>query len=389
MKKTLLLFLITISFQLQAQEQVESASIDSISYAQYMEGDWDGLIATGKLAAEAGIDFKWLQQRLGYAYFIKKQYYRSMQHYENALKYDQGDMLTHLYLYYNGIYTGDAAYARYHASRLSPEYLESTGQKAFRILDAIDVEYSYKIAKYESRENAHYRRFGLSSWLGWGLNLYQTLTDYKQTTDYTTLNSQNEYFGLLNWNIKGNSNLSAAYHYVGTRVVQDPDTFFTPGHMFFLKAHHKFNRFDLSLTGAQFSNEWINSFQTGLHAGVGFAGTHNAYFKSSLYRIWETGLDYDYSRFVFRQTAGISPWKYLWTEASVTLGNLYHFIDDNGLYIYNSLDATTFRAGMSVFGFVSKNLTLYANYSYDEKYTYLWGNPYTQHSITGGIIWKI
>lgn len=389
MKKILLLLLIGISFQLQAQEQVETATIDSISYAQFTTGDWDGLIATGQLADEAGVDFKWLQQRLGYAYFIKKQYYRSMRHYENALKYDQGDMITHLYLYYNGIYTGDGAYARYHAGRLSRGFLESTGQTALRVLDAIDVEYSYKIAKDESRENAHYKRFGLNSLLGWGVSLYQTVTDYKQITDYTTQNSQNEYYGLLNWNIKGNNNLSAAYHYVGTRVVTDPDTLYIPGHMIYLKAHRKINRFDLSISGANYNSEWINSFQTGFHAGVGFAGTHNVYLKSSLYRIWEKGLDYDYSRFVFRQTAGISPWKYLWTEASVTLGNLYHFIDDNGLYIYNALDATTFRTGLSVFGYVSKNLTLYGNYSYDEKYFYLWDITYPQHSITGGIIWKI
>ena len=45
----------------------EVAVIDSITYQHYLAGEWDELIETGKTALERGIDFKWLQQRLGYA----------------------------------------------------------------------------------------------------------------------------------------------------------------------------------------------------------------------------------------------------------------------------------------------------------------------------------
>ena len=45
--------------------------------------------------------------------------------------------------------------------------------------------------------------------------------------------------------------------------------------------------------------------------------------------------------------------------------------------------------GASLFWYAKKHLTLYANYSYEEKnITEYVTDPYYQHSITGGIIWK-
>ena len=79
----------------------------------------------------------------------------------------------------------------------------------------------------------------------------------------------------------------------------------------------------------------------------------------------------------------------LWTEAYVNLGNLNQFIDNNGLYFYNSLDPTTFRTGISGFWYVCKPLTIYLNYNYDTKKIFTDNLFYNQHSITGGLIWKI
>ena len=84
----------------------EVAVIDSITYQHYLAGEWDELIETGKTALERGIDFKWLQQRLGYAWFVKGNYYNSKKHYRQSLHFDPKDELTHLYLYYANTNTG-------------------------------------------------------------------------------------------------------------------------------------------------------------------------------------------------------------------------------------------------------------------------------------------
>ncbi|MDD3194610.1 MAG: hypothetical protein PHU68_02265, partial [Paludibacter sp.] len=42
-----------------ADEKPTLAGIDSISYQQFLVGDWDGLVATAGVAKANNIDFKW------------------------------------------------------------------------------------------------------------------------------------------------------------------------------------------------------------------------------------------------------------------------------------------------------------------------------------------
>lgn len=385
--RIIVLLLFFYSLLSYANNQVSIVSIDSLSYVQFNAGDWDGLIETAELAKKNNIDFKWLQQRVGYAYFVKKQYYKSMRHYEKALDYDD-DEISRLYLYYNGVYTGRTAFARFQASQLSEITLTEVREKQYRLTDAVDLEYSYKMPDNPSTHQGLYKRLGLNSQLGYKLNLYQSFSTFNQSTD-TTQTRQNEYFVLLGWNPAAKTNISIGYHYVGSKVVYGADTFNYPGNFFYGKITQQLNRFDLALSGASFKNEWLDSKQLGVHLGVNFAGSNNINLTSSYYRIVETGLDYSYGRNVFKQTAGIMLFNKQWTEAYVNLGNLNQFIDNNGLYFYNSLDPTTFRTGISGFLYVCKPLTIYLNYNYDTKKIITDNLFYNQHSITGGLIWKI
>lgn len=371
-----------------AGEKITPAYIDSISLQHYLLGNWDEVILSGKQAKENNIDFKLLQQRIGYAYFNKRQYYKSMQHYENALTFDKQDEITHLYLYYNAINIGDIAYARYHAKKLSDDYRTYIAQAHYRPIDAIDVEFSYKAPEYEKIHNAMYKRIGLNSMIGYQFNLYQTFSGFSQSTD-STQTTQDEYFVLLGWNPTAKTNLSLGYHSVKTNVLFGGDNYYYPGNIIFGKISQRINRMYFTVSGANFHNEFIDSKQIGMNIGVGFSAKNNIHLTSSYYRIFETTLGIQNDRNVFKQTASVFLSKRILTEASISSGNLNHFIDNNGLYIYNALDPTTFRTGLSVFGFINKSLTLYINYTFDEKLITTRNQLYNQHSVTGGIIWKI
>ncbi len=386
--RIIVLLLFFYSLLSYANNQVSVVSIDSLSYAQFNAGDWDGLIETAELAEKNNIDFKKLQQRVGYAYFVKKQFYKSMRHYEKALDYDDDDEISRLYLYYNGLNTGRTAFARFQVSQLSEITLTEVNEKQYRLIDAVDLEYSYKMPDHPATHQAHYQRLGLNSQIGYKLNLYQSFSTFNQNTD-TTQTRQNEYFVLLGWNPAAKTNISIGYHYVSSKVVYGADTFNYPGNIFYGKITRQLNRFDLGLSGASFKNDWLDSKQLGVHLSVNFAGSNNINLTSSYYRIIETGLDYSYGRNVYKQTAGIMLFNKLWTEAYINLGNLNQFIDNNGLYFYNSLDPTTFRTGISGFWYVCKPLTIYLNYNYDTKKIFMSNLLYNQHSITGGLIWKI
>lgn len=386
--RIIVVLLLLNSYPVIATNQISIASIDSMSLTQFNTGDWDGLIATAKLAKKNNTESNILLQRVGYAYFVKKQYYKSMQYYENVLNKDSKNEIARLYLYYNGLNTGRTAYARFHASGLSEINIAGIQEKQYRLTDAVDFEYSYKMPDNPATHQAHYKRFGLNSQPGYKFNLYQSYSIFNQSTD-STQTQQNEYFVLFGWNPGAKTNISIGYHHVKSRVVMGADTFFYPGNIFYGKITQKLNRFDLALSGATFNSEWIDSKQLGVHLGINFSGNNNISLTSSYYRIQETGFEYSYGRSVYKQTAGIMLFNRLWTEAYINSGNLNQFIDNNGLYFYNSPDPTTFRTGISAFWYVNVPLTLYLNYNYDTKLIVVKDILYNQHSITGGIVWKI
>ena len=54
-----------------AQGTITPAQADSLSWKYYLSGDWDSLIEIGEQAQQQGIGFKYLHQRMGYAWYLK------------------------------------------------------------------------------------------------------------------------------------------------------------------------------------------------------------------------------------------------------------------------------------------------------------------------------
>ena len=377
-----------------SQQKINTVVVDSVTYDYYLKGNWNELIAFGKNAVSEGINFKYLQQRMGYAYFLKGNYFAAIKHYQYALNFDAEDPVSHTYLYYSAVNINDEAMARYHASKLDAENQAFLKVKKIRPIDAVDIEYNYKINQdYEInsaltsdlRSNPYYKRIGLNSQFGYRFNLYQSYSTFSQLTDYFNQTIQNEYYVAGVYSLFSRTSLMGAYHYVGTTFNTDTDSLKIPGNLWFAKLTHSFNRFDISLSQSRFTNEYIDTKQTGLQFGFLLPVKSKIYLKSSLYNITES----DSSRLVFNQTIGALIARRFWLQGSVTLGNLNNFVDNNALYLYNSMDHTTFRTGASLFYYLGKHITLFANYTFDKKLIIDSQYLYKQHSITGGIIWKL
>lgn len=380
MGKFLISALIFVSVVAKAQEPISFLSVDSITYQYYLTGDWDKLIGIGKQAIGQKIDYKRLRQRIGYAYFAKADFYAAQLHYEKALVFDEYDADTRAYLYYCGLNTGDEAFARFHAAKLPKELQQKLKEDAFKPVDAIDLEYNYKANTTESRSNPTYLRAGLNTQLGYRLTLYQSVSNYQQTID-AVLTKQPEYFALLNWSLTSHTSLNVAYHYLNTSV----GGLNYPGNLLFASLSTKMNRFRLGINGSVLNTDLGNSKQFGLQAGVTLPGKSNIYFNSMLSGMIGKGRQ----RIIFAQTAGVHLTKTLWAEGNITLGNLKNYNDHNALYIYNSIDPTTFRTGLSLFWYLGKSVTIFGNYTYDTKKIELTNFNYKQYSFSGGIIWKL
>ncbi len=382
MRKILIILLITST---TASAQISLEKVDSISYAQFQNGDWDNLILTAQEAFANNIDFKYLRQRTGYAYFVKGKYYKAMHHYEKSLSFDPYDEISHLYIYYSGLYTGNETYALYHASKLPDKTKESIGLKSIKLIDAIDAEYNKKINDNTLRSNPDYLRIGVSSQLGYRLKLYQSVSRYSQTFENTYYSVQNEYYALLGYSLTDKMNLKLGYHSVKTNVDSAGYVYEIPGKMFCGKIQFDISRFDVGISTSFFNDGYETTVQNGIEAGVTLPGKHFTYLKTSLYNINEN----NNNRFILSQSAGMLFSKKFWAEANVTFGNLNNYVSAEGLYLYNSYDQTTFRTGASMFWYVNKNLTLFSNYTYDKKLVVSDLSNYNQNSITGGIIWKL
>jgi tetratricopeptide (TPR) repeat protein len=417
MHKFLIFVLLIATFAIQAQDSKYNLKTDTVTYRYYLNGDWNKLIDTAKQALKNDIDFKYLRQRLGYAYFVKGNYYASQQQYEKALKFDKEDIDTRTYLYYCGLNTTNEANTRYRAGLLPDELKKTYGIKPFRIVNSVDLEYCYKANDNVTRGNPGYYRAGISSQLGYRLSLYQSVSAYAQkneasysdnsglfnvlTNDSTAIR-QYEYFALLDWTITPHISFNAGYHYLSLNInnkiastyqISNNQKFRTvnntsqhmPGNMFCSRLSFTLNRFDFALTGSILNYDSILTQQYGVHAGVVLPGKLNLTLKSSLYGM----LTPNNSRLIFSQTASVLLSKKLTLEANATWGNLNNFSDNNGLYIYNSLDPTTFRTGLTAYWHLLPKIWLFGNYTYDTKLIELNNTNYNQHSFSGGIIWKM
>ena len=383
--------------------------VDSVSYQYYLAGNWNELIKTGKDAIRQQIDYKRLRQRMGYAYFMKADYYLAMAQYEAALNFDKSDMDTRIYLYYCGLNTGNESYARYQVAKLPEETQKFIDPKSFKIVDAIDVEYNYKSNNSKIRSNPTYWRVGCSTKLSYQLSLYQAFSSYLQNldsigTEYNFFSRsaviQNEYYAGLSWKPAANFEFMLGYHHINTKIndsvsyqiplidVVRKDTVLQTGNLFFGKIAFKYNRFDIGLSASMLTYSKILTQQYTLMAGVTLPGRLCIQLKSKVDAMFGNQT----SRLIFSQTVDLTPLKNIWVEGNVTLGNLKNYADYNGLYILNSKDPTTFKTGVTVFWQIINKVTLFSNYGYDIKQIKGTNNTntnYNQHSFSGGIIWKI
>jgi hypothetical protein len=380
MYKLIISILFLVSFRVNASEPITFQSADSITYQYYLVGDWDKLIEAGEQAIAQNIDFKRLRQRMGYAYFIKANYFASQKQYEKALAFDEFDADTREYLYYCGLNTGNLVNARLHAKKLPEDVKARLGIRAINPVSSIDLEYNYKSNNSDTRSNPAYFRAGLYSQTGYRLSLYQSASNYKQTVD-SVLIKQPDYFALLNWSVSSHASLSVAYHHLNTSL----DGYKYPGNLVFASLSTYVNRFTFGLNGSFFRYDIGDFKQIGLLAGVTLPGKSNFYYNAYLSGLIEK----DQKRLIFAQFAGARILKKVWAEGTITIGNIQNYNDHNALYIYNSIDPTLFRTGISLFLHANKKITFYGNYLYDTKQVEQTTNQYIQQSFLGGIIWKL
>lgn len=91
----------------QVLKDTNYRNVDSATYADYTAGNWENILAVGKLAQKNNIDYFYLRMRLGVANYNLGYFNNSANNFEKALSFNSSDQTAQLYLYNSYLMMGN------------------------------------------------------------------------------------------------------------------------------------------------------------------------------------------------------------------------------------------------------------------------------------------
>jgi len=378
-----------IALTAAGQNKPDFQSVDSLTYKYYLSNEWEKLIKEGNNAIDNNIDYKYLRQRIGYAYYSKGNYIQAKKHFEKALAFDSFNDFTLTYLYYSYLSLGEDEYASLISAKMSDELRKQLNIRFFKPIESVDFEYNYKFVTSSLRSDPQYFHIGLNTILGARFSLYQMFGHYNQTYlvqqfgGYRKIpDTQPEYYALLKFAVSRHFIISSAYHYLNPTY----DQVASPIHLGMIDISSGKGRFNLGLNVSVLNTSSYTVRQAGIRTVISFTNNVHMYFGSSLSMTFKRKEDH----IIFTQTAGFKVYRNLWIEGNVTAGNFTDYHDHEAMYVYDFIDPTIFRTGITGLLYTGKHLSLWTNLSLEQKeYNSNTNYHYNQFSYLGGIKWKL
>ncbi len=391
-RKYLVVFIFMAAINVSKAQVVKTfEQADSTSNALSQSADWKQLIDFGQLSINAGFDFPALRQRLGNAYMMEQNYSAALAEYDMVFKNDSYNQTARYYAYLCRKYLNQDQGASYNASYVDTTVLKNKDITPYGLLTGgLETGLKYPGDKY--RGTASYTRVSLSNRLSWRWQLEQSLAYFNQSvtdnvvqipgaprvsTDYA--DQQFEYYGKLSFSMNENVQLIGVYHYL---------------HANYQNVGYSNN---IGLAGIKYTGSYVD-IQADVNMG-NITGQHLNQYNATLmlypmgnlnFYLVSRGSYHDQNggNGVFEQSVGYKLFKNTWAQTSATFGSQDNYVDADGLYIYNAIDATTLRVGQTIFYQLNNHAQLQLNYTYEKKKDDNHNLNYNQNSITAGLLWK-
>ena len=384
----IIILLLILSYPATGQKNLNFQSVDTLSYNYYTKGDWENLIYLGNLAVKEGIDYKYLRQRIGYSYFISGDYIRSVRNFEKALQYDSYDPYTLGYLYYSNLDLLRVETAGYYSSRMTSDQRKSYQIKPTKIVESIDFEINTKMTSTSNRSNPDFFRLGIGSRPLPRLSIYQSVSAFNQlgTIQYPTQEfgfkiRQFGYYGLVKYALFPQWNIKAGYHF----IYSDFSSSITYSNLGYAALSADFDMLTLSIDASAIHNNQYITKQGGLKAGINIPGNRNLSFTGGVTVLNQQ----DTSRLIYSGRVGINLNKKIHMIADITYGYQNYYNDFDAMYVYNSIDPSIFRTGLTTYFLTKNRITLWINVGFERKEYFENNNyNYNQISLSGGVQWR-
>lgn len=439
------------SFAQNTTENIEKKTLELFQNKQYKR-----LIYVGENAIKNNTDYFFLRFRIGVAYFELKNYRMATYHLEKALVFNSDDASELEYLYYAYILSGRNSEANLLASEF-PDYLKEKINFKQKYINSIYFEggpsISNNISKNASidindtaniygendlNDKMIYVHFGLKHDLLPRLSIYHGISnlaiskrksfkynDYsnaanikgiEKDTNFNYTVHQLEYYINADIQLKNGIKLTPAFHFIHVENNSIEYSYDSITHIgTFITSSLNFNNYVASLSlskeykkatfslSTAFSN--LNSakqFQGGVDITYFPFGNLDLYSSTNLTLFFQkqTGSNAKESRIIFDQLIGMKLLPKLWTEASLTLGNLANYNEKNAFIVYNIADKINLKTGISFIYAMSSKIELSLRYqllkrentyiSYQTKDIINTNTTnYQNNTLIGGIKWKL
>jgi tetratricopeptide (TPR) repeat protein len=408
------LFMICI-IKNNAQDTLNSATVEQKSYQLYLDKQWPELITYGNKAVKKGFDYFYIQMRIGIAYYERKNYNQAEGHFKKALKFNSGDELALEYLYYCYIYNGRYDEARLLSKQFSTALAEKTGTGTQSSIGFVMLEggskktdsATYRSADPKGKPNYFdppvYFQLGLGHYLKNRISLFHAFTYFNQQTFISHV-KQTQYYLKAGIPFHNGLVVSPSVHWVHLKNSTERMTAAatpTPGlpppprpqliktvttNNYFvgsLEVRKTLKQFTLGL-GTTVSN--MNNVTQYIHSG---SVSYSLLGNSKLF-VGCTGYLHTVNSY---KSTNVSVAPYIYTrpieQASLKLSYLYNaknnIIEDNGYLVNNSPDLTNSRYSALLNVTVSKRVVLYGLYQLEFKHEAVQDFNYRYNVFVAGI----
>ncbi len=426
----LLLFFVNNS---AAQIVQNVPSVDKKTYELYLAKDWDKLIKIGKNALRNGIDFYYLNYRLGIAYYEKQNYAQAIKYFKKVNLSNPNDDTIKEYLYYSYLLSSRYDDARLLGNNFSDKMKKRLGIRiANPFFSAIHLSAKFDIVEdytYTSQSNEKidqqvvqkqsWYSFGAEHLIGNNITLMGVFsktnienavnnTNPDLPEKYTGKVNQNQYYVSLKYHLGNGFNTALGLHYLSTELYAP--TTRTQGNgksrnfnlysykekSFVVSANisKSFSIFNATLETSIANLNNKTQIQPSLSLRIYPFGNNTFFLETKGIYIAETDgvISTNYS--TIKQSFGFKIKKYSFISPSITYGELLNFTDFNAFIVNNDIDKTKLRIENYInIGFNEGYFNVFFNYRYNIKEnTYKINNAnkaidYNSQNILLGIKW--
>lgn len=443
MQRCLILF-ITLLFMKTgfSQSTLTYESVDSITYAQFINKNYKDLRHTGKQAIQNNIDFYYLRMRLGISYYEKKNYEAALLHFKKANNMNPADTLAQEYFYYSLLFTNRTE----DAYDLAKTFSESLQKKIhFKNFFAKDIATTFQSVSISggvgtnknistNKDNVYPDTLYVENTLQGETYLGNISLENKITNRLKVYNSFSYFnvksLGVIHSALNDTSTKYSnnSYQYNFGMSYRFKNKFLFGGTFGYFK--EKSNYFSASLDTSNFSIRYYDN----LFEHIAFSGTLYSYYRFKKFEVgisasvanlsdsmqyqgegtlafYPLGNQNLYSvssaaflqngseqNFIFSQRIGGRITKWLWAEAHASYGNHQNYLPSNGFISYNTVEPIQFTASANL-SFKIGRLSIVPAYTLQQKestyiqrnvgqqYSFI-NNNYFNHLITTSIKWN-